>query len=38
MVYAGIAEYLERIWGVTEFWMNDRRIMKTTDGTWISIQ
>ena len=38
MVYEGIAEYLEKTWGVTEFWLNDHRIMKTTEGKWLSIK
>lgn len=35
MVYAGIAQYVEAAFGVTEFWINDKRIVKTQDGTWL---
>lgn len=38
MIYKGIANYLERTFGVTEFWLNGRRIMKTVEGEWIAIK
>jgi len=38
MVYNGIAEYLNKLWGITEFWISDLRVMKTTEGTWVSIK
>lgn len=38
MIYKGIAAYLERIMGVTEFWLSGKRIIKTTEGEWIAIK
>lgn len=38
MIYKGIANYLERTFGVTEFWLNGRRIMKTVEGDWVAIK
>ena len=38
MVYEGIANYLEKSWGVTEFWINKRRVVKTVEGKWLSLK
>lgn len=38
MVVKEIGEYLEKSFGITEFWYRDKRYVKTCDGTWINIK
>lgn len=38
MTYVGIANYLEKTFGVTEFWISGKRIAKTVEGNWITIK
>lgn len=38
MRYAGIGNYLEQTFGVTEFYMHNARIVKTTAGLWLPIK
>lgn len=38
MVYKGIGNYLEKNFGITEFWIRDKRIMKTVEGEWLFIK
>lgn len=38
MIYKGIAKYLEQTFGVTEFWLAGKRIVKTSEGNWIEVK
>lgn len=34
----GIGQYLEETFGVTEFFIKDKRFVKTSAGTWMEVK